>query len=201
MTLASFAAVLSLESSLGAQAPRASGAVVPVCLPPRATSCEPREKKQAPEPSPAAPVLRAGWVTLVNLHTREALAVDPLRAGADVTLARLLRDRTNWETHAIAGSTWRALLDACAVFAARRVELVSGYRSDKLNESLRKKGRHVAAHSQHTLGSAIDFRLVGVPDPLLFRWARAVHEGGVGVYPRSHFVHLDAGARRRWRGE
>ena len=98
-----------------------------------------------------------------------------------------------------------------------RIELVSGYRSPKLNEMMRKKGRHVASHSQHSLGHAVDFRLVlpeqaNVPgEPS----ARAVHpreleariralgwEGGVGVYTlrTDWFVHADVGRNRRWSG-
>lgn len=173
---------------------------VPVCLPPLPSSCDPQAKKQESGVQ-RDPTLRGRWVTLLNLHTREALAVEPPGAVPDAMLGRLLRDRTNWETTAMSRETWRAMLRASELFDARRIELVSGYRSDKLNESLRKKGRHVAPHSQHTLGSAIDFRLVGVPDAALFRWARAVHQGGVGVYPGSHFVHLDAGPNRRWRGD
>ena len=93
-------------------------------------------------------------------------------------------------------------LRASAVaFGARRVEVVSGYRSDKLNEGLRKKGRHVARHSQHVLGNAIDYRLVGVDALRLHQWVLASHHGGVGFYPVNQFVHVDAGPPRRWRGE
>ncbi len=88
-----------------------------------------------------------------------------------------------------------------------RIELVSGYRSWKLNEMLRKKGHHVASHSQHSLGHACDFRIVPpgaerALDPLVVEkeirdlgW-----QGGVGVYPTTAdwFVHADVGANRRW---
>ena len=79
--------------------------------------------------------------------------------------------------------------------------MISGYRSDKLNEHLRKKGRHVASQSQHVLGRAVDFRLVGVETAALQRFVRASHVGGIGYYPQSGFVHVDAGPRRQWRGE
>ena len=89
---------------------------------------------------------------------------------------------------------------AAQAFGAVRAELESGFRSDKLNEKLRKKGRHVARHSQHVLGNAVDFRLVGVDTQVLLRWVRARHRGGVGFYPHSGFVHVDAGPPRRWSG-
>ena len=87
------------------------------------------------------------------------------------------------------------------------MELVSGYRSPKLNEMLRKKGHHVASHSQHSLGHACDFRIVpegarvGIDPRVLEKEIRALGwQGGVGVYPTAGdwFVHADVGANRRW---
>jgi uncharacterized protein YcbK (DUF882 family) len=86
---------------------------------------------------------------------------------------------------------------------------VSGYRSAKLNESMRKKGHHVASHSQHSLGHAVDFRIVpggeikGVDPRVLEKEIRDLGwEGGVGVYTISSdwFVHADVGKNRRWGG-
>ena len=88
-----------------------------------------------------------------------------------------------------------------------RIELVSGYRSPKLNEMLRKKGHHVASHSQHSLGHACDFRIVPegqelAIDPRVVEGEiRALGwQGGVGVYPTRDdwFVHADVGRNRRW---
>jgi uncharacterized protein YcbK (DUF882 family) len=93
-----------------------------------------------------------------------------------------------------------------------RIELVSGFRSPKLNEMLRKKGHHVASHSQHSLGHAVDFRIVVPNDPrdagpsaidprTLERAIRALGwDGGVGVYTSKDdwFVHADVGPNRRW---
>jgi uncharacterized protein YcbK (DUF882 family) len=140
--------------------------------------------------------------TLVYLHTREAVALGP-EADADEPelIARLLRDRTNWEPHEIAPACLATLRTACTALGARRVELVSGYRSDKLNEQLRKKGRQVARHSEHSRGQALDFRIVGVPVAELHRHVRRTHVGGIGFYPGSGFVHVDVGRPRRWRGD
>jgi uncharacterized protein YcbK (DUF882 family) len=84
---------------------------------------------------------------------------------------------------------------------ARRVEVVSGYRSDKLNEGLRKKGRHVAARSQHVLGNAIDFRLMGVPTVQLRAWVTRFHRGGIGFYPGAASSTWTRVAARRWNEE
>jgi uncharacterized protein YcbK (DUF882 family) len=86
---------------------------------------------------------------------------------------------------------------------------VSGFRSPKLNEMMRKKGHHVASHSQHSLGHAVDFRVVppgeekGIDPRVLEREVRALGwEGGVGVYTMEHdwFVHCDVGPHRGWSG-
>jgi uncharacterized protein YcbK (DUF882 family) len=92
---------------------------------------------------------------------------------------------------------------------AARIELVSGYRSPKLNEMLRKKGHHVASHSQHSLGHACDFRIVepsadrGIDPRVLEREIRGLGwEGGVGGYLTKDdwFLHADVGPNRRWDG-
>ena len=41
---------------------------------------------------------------------------------------------------------------------------------------------------------AVDFRLVGVPVQTVLRHLRATHNGGVGFYPQSGFLHADAPA-------
>ena len=94
-----------------------------------------------------------------------------------------------------------AVRATCERFACERIEVVSGYRSAKMNEMLRKKGRHVAQRSQHPMATAVDFRLVGIEMAPVFRWLERGHDGGVGRYRDDAFVHVDAGPRRRWRGE
>ena len=81
-----------------------------------------------------------------------------------------------------------------------RIEVVSGYRSPKYNLMLRKKGHQVAKASQHTEGHAVDFRVRGVPTPVLLRYVRSLRRGGVGFYPHSQFVHSDTGPIRFWKG-
>jgi uncharacterized protein YcbK (DUF882 family) len=90
-----------------------------------------------------------------------------------------------------------------------RIEIVSGYRSEKLNEMLRKKGHHVASKSQHSLGHAVDFRIVlpgaekGIDPRQLERDIRGLGwQGGVGVYllEGDWFVHADVGPQRGWYG-
>lgn len=179
---------------------------VPVFLPPRAGAARdnptsgPTWKKE--RASDASPALRPVLATLVNVHTDEALAIGPEPTRDEAALiARFLRDRTTWEEHTIHPTCMRVVRETTTLFQARRVEFISGYRSDKLNEHLRKKGHRVAQRSQHVLGNAVDFRLVGVPVQTVLRHLRGAHNGGVGFYPQSGFLHADAGPRRRWAGQ
>lgn len=175
---------------------------VPPFLPP-SPAClgeRDRSKKRGVEDVPATLVVPAA--TLVNVHTHEAIVLDGAASERERERVEwFLRDRTNWERHAISPLSVETLRASVLSFGARRVEVVSGYRSDKLNEGLRKKGRHVAARSEHVLGNAIDFRLMGVSTAQLLAWVTRFHRGGVGFYPRSGFVHVDAGRPRRWNEE
>lgn len=85
-------------------------------------------------------------------------------------------------------------------FEVRGIKVISGFRHPKYNLSLVKKGREVARNSQHTLGHAIDFYLPGVATKPLYEYLVATHDGGVGYYPVSEFVHVDVGRKRTWRG-
>jgi uncharacterized protein YcbK (DUF882 family) len=92
------------------------------------------------------------------------------------------------------------ILEAAHHFGAREVQIVSAFRHPKYNAILRKKGREVARDSTHTRGQAVDFRLVGVATESLRAFVRARHDGGVGVYRHSGFVHIDTGKKRSWTG-
>jgi uncharacterized protein YcbK (DUF882 family) len=144
--------------------------------------------------------------TLVQVHTGERVPLDaeePPQARFDALLA----DRVTGSKHALDERLLLLLRSLAALHPGGRIELVSGYRSPKLNEMLRKKGHHVSSHSQHSLGKACDFRIVppgedAALDPRVVEaeirslgW-----EGGVGVYPTKEdwFVHADVGRNRRW---
>jgi len=166
---------------------------------------------EAPRPSPAPaaqeepPPLLA---TLVQTHTDERVPLDDATPSQE-RFSALLADRVTGERHAFDPKLLDLLRALAKRHPAARIELVSGYRSAKLNESMRKKGRHVASHSQHSLGHAVDFRIVlggekrGVDPRVLEKEIRDLGwDGGVGVYTLSSdwFVHTDVGKNRRWGG-
>ena len=144
--------------------------------------------------------------TLVQTHTGEHVILDP----ASPTAARfsgLLADRVTGQAQELDPRLLGLLRSLSARHPGARFELVSGYRSAKLNEMMRKKGHHVASHSQHSLGHAVDFRLVlaggakGESPRDVERELRTMGwDGGVGVYPMESdwFVHADVGPRRAW---
>jgi uncharacterized protein YcbK (DUF882 family) len=162
------------------------------------------KKDDQSDRDPLPPVLR----TLMNLHSGESVVLDNSGPSPE-GLSRLLEDRAMQERVTFDPRLLeriRALVVQLSPGA--RVEIVSGYRSAKLNERLRKKGRHVASHSQHSLGHAIDFRL-GRWSPKDVRKAleapaspHGVWDGGIGQYDGAtdRFIHLDVGNKRRWRG-
>jgi hypothetical protein len=137
--------------------------------------------------------------TLFNVWTHEAL---PLLPGEPVEdrFHPFLRDHfTNQPTH-MDPRLIGVLASVANRFAAKRIDIVSGYRSPKYNLMLRKKGHSVARHSQHMEGNAVDFRVRGVPTKTVQQYVRSLRVGGVGYYPRSQFVHSDTGPIRYWNG-
>lgn len=77
-------------------------------------------------------------------------------------------------------------------------QIISGYRSPKTNNALRKNSSGVAKKSLHMEGKAIDINLNGVDLSMLRKVAMHQKKGGVGFYPASNFVHLDVGRVRYW---
>ncbi len=137
-------------------------------------------------------------VTFQHLHTRELLPI-AVRVPEE-RLSSFLRCRASGAERAMDPIPFGVALTLARRYGATRVEVVSGYRSPKLNERLRKKGHEVASDSQHTHGNALDFRLPGVPAAELARAAGEVHVGGIGTYRESDFIHVDTGRPRTWSG-
>jgi uncharacterized protein YcbK (DUF882 family) len=77
------------------------------------------------------------------------------------------------------------------------IRVISGYRSPRTNNMLRRRGRKVAKKSQHTKGRALDFFMPDVSVAKLRALGLKAHRGGVGYY-RGSFVHLDTGSVRHW---
>ena len=144
----------------------------------------------------AAPV-----INLVNLHTGERLPVVGGRLPTRRLTNRFFRCRWTGHRTAMAPQLLRWVVSAALHFGAREVHIVSAFRHSKFNEMLRKKGRQVSRRSNHRLGKAVDFRLVGVTVKRLVAYLKKRKLGGIGRYPHSNFVHLDTGRYRTWGGK
>lgn len=78
------------------------------------------------------------------------------------------------------------------------LHIISAYRSPETNERLRGRSNGVAKHSLHLDGKAVDIRIPGHDLRHVQRAALGLKGGGVGLYSRSQFVHIDVGGVRRW---
>jgi len=159
-----------------------------------------RKEPAKEAPSEAAEIPTLG--TIINLHTGEAVPLSELEPSAE-RFSEILMDRGRRKRIDMAPELIDMLRALARAHPGVRIDIVSGYRSEKRNEMMRKKGRHVASHSQHSLGHAIDFRVEGMN---VGQMVRALEElkwnGGLGRYDGKHdrFVHVDVGPKRRWRG-
>jgi uncharacterized protein YcbK (DUF882 family) len=139
-----------------------------------------------------------------HLHTGERLDLAYWANGdyiqeALTAINHQLRDHRSGEIHAIDP----ALLDSLyrlrqTVDSNKPFQVISGYRSPKTNRLLRAKSKGVAKRSLHMQGKAIDIRLPGIDIGQLRQAAISLQAGGVGLYRKSNFIHLDTGRVRYW---
>ncbi|MBA4503426.1 YcbK family protein [Marinobacterium marinum] len=141
---------------------------------------------------------------LDHLHTGEQLSTTYWVEGRYISTSlaqinHLLRDFRTGEEHPIDPK----LLDL--LHRLRRLtgnsnpfQIISGYRSPKTNAQLRSASGGVAKKSLHMQGRALDIRLPGTALSELHRLACEAKVGGVGLYTRSNFVHIDTGRVRYW---
>ncbi len=141
-----------------------------------------------------------------NLNTGEKLVALYWDRGAYVPDAldavnKLMRDHRTGEQHPIDPK----LLDLLVALHGRTeatacYELICGYRAPETNAAMHRESRQVASNSLHIQGMAADVRIGGQSLAHLQKAALSLRAGGVGLYPRSDFVHLDVGPVRHWRG-
>jgi hypothetical protein len=166
--------------------------------PSRPSGKKPSRPSLAAAPTPVGATVHP-ITTLFNLWTKETL---PIVAGGTLKerFHPFLRDHFTNQATRMDVRLIDVLAQVARRFRADKIDVVSGYRSPKYNLMLRKKGHQVARSSQHMEGNAVDFRIRGVPTPVLLRFVRSLRRGGVGYYPQSQFVHSDTGRIRFWRG-
>lgn len=145
-------------------------------------------------------------LALYNLHTGESVVATYWADGRYITdellaINRVLRDHRSGDVFPIDVQLLDTLNRLSAKIDARRpFHVISGYRSQASNEKLRSHSGGVAKRSYHLQGKAIDIRLPGRDLTQLHRAALHLQAGGVGLYSKSDFVHVDVGPVRQWRG-
>ena len=144
-------------------------------------------------------------LTLRNVHTGETFdgpyrdETGPIPSAVS-DLAAFLRDFHVNKIGPLDVGTLDFLADVMAAIGESTASVLSAYRTPETNAKLRATMFGVAEKSQHLYGRAIDVsfdrRLLDAETV-----ARRMARGGVGWYPRSHFVHLDTGPTRSWEME
>jgi len=143
-------------------------------------------------------------VPLFNVHTGEQEEVTYWSDGhyLESGLNRanwLLRDFRTGDVKAIDPRLLNILyMLKKTVDTSQSIVVLSGYRSKKTNDMLRKTTEGVARRSFHMAGRAIDIRIPKIASESVQKAALRLGGGGVGYYPRSNFVHLDTGPVRTW---
>ncbi len=87
---------------------------------------------------------------------------------------------------------------AQALGTGEAYEVISGYRSPETNAARAQQSGRVSEVSLHMSGMAADCRIPGRQAMGMARLAADMRLGGVGLYRRDGFVHLDCGPVRRW---
>jgi uncharacterized protein YcbK (DUF882 family) len=190
-------------ASVRAEAPELAPAPRSLPLPRTADALPVHVEHDARKATPTneTPTTTRFAVSFHHLHTHEVLPVESAdRLPDDEAIARFLRCRATWDARTMRHEPVAVAVRMATAYGRDRIDVISGFRSPKLNELLRKKGREVARESRHIAGEALDFRIPGVSAVELAASVTRDHVGGVGTYPVSGFVHVDVGPARRWRG-
>ncbi|HEX2727365.1 MAG TPA: DUF882 domain-containing protein [Beijerinckiaceae bacterium] len=143
-------------------------------------------------------------LTLFHTHRNESATITFKRNGRYdpeglTQLNWFLRDWRSDETAKMEPRLFDIVWEVYREVGAREpIHILSAYRSPQTNAMLRRRSRGVSEHSLHMSGKAMDFRLPDADMGRVRAIAMRLQHGGVGYYPGSNFVHLDAGSVRAW---
>ena len=146
-----------------------------------------------------------GSLSLYNTHSHERLSVtfrrpdgsydlDALNAVNWILRCHFTNQQTVMDVNAI---EYLNLVDK-RLGGGNEIHIISGYRSPAYNSLLLSNNQHVAKHSLHLVGRAIDIAIPGIDLATVRHTAVALQLGGVGYYPGEGFVHIDSGKFRTW---
>jgi uncharacterized protein YcbK (DUF882 family) len=123
-------------------------------------------------------------LTLRSINRGDSLVLESMADGGfssvDLDRAAHFLRAMGGEEHPIDPRTLSVVYRIQTHFAVPEIRVVSGYRTPR-----------PGSHSNHGRGRAVDLIVPGAPDEEVARFVREMGFVGVGVYPRSQFVHVD----------
>lgn len=148
----------------------------------------------------------ARTISIYNIHTKKTLTVVYKKDGKYIPSAmkrinHIMGDWRRKESRVMHKQLIDLMWEMHTQLGSRKpIHLISGYRSLKTNNKLRKRGGGQARKSRHILGMAADVHFPDIPVRELRDTALIRQRGGVGYYPTSGlpFVHMDVGRVRHW---
>ena len=145
---------------------------------------------------------------LWNANTGDRMSVTFFRDGAydEQAIRRINWFMRDWRQSQIKPMSRNLFWGLAAISEAAmrdghngEVRFLSGFRSKKTNDMLRRNGGGAAKFSLHIKAKAVDFSFPGIPVKHVSTYAKWLEFGGVGHYPGS-FTHIDTGEVRTWTG-
>ncbi|MFK7860606.1 MAG: YcbK family protein [Granulosicoccus sp.] len=143
---------------------------------------------------------------LVNEHTGDDVdvifyAYGIYRNESISRLNHLMRDRRANTATQMDTTLYNQLFMLCSVLGNDEpIHVLSGYRTPETNAKLRRRSKRVAKYSLHMEGRAADIYIPGYSAKKIQKAALELQAGGVGLYSKSNFVHIDTGQVRHWGG-
>lgn len=154
----------------------------------RRASVPPSRLWHRPTPGATAPLDAAGrpMLTLQGLNVPDRVTIAASGDGGGFSAealdraARVLRDPRTGDEHPVDPRLLDVVYRIAVEFSAHEIRVVSGYRTPRSGKA-----------SNHGKGRAIDLVVPGARDEDVAKFARQQGFVGVGVYPKSGFVHID----------
>ncbi len=139
------------------------------------------ELRKEPVPRPS------GNIHVMNVNLHEELKINIFNPDGSYSveameeLSRLLRCKRTDEQRPMEPRLFSILSTVYDHYGGRRVDVVSGFRNQRRTSSY------------HFKGSATDIRVPGVSPRKLRAYVQSLDTGGmgIGIYPRTGFVHVD----------
>jgi uncharacterized protein YcbK (DUF882 family) len=146
-----------------------------------------RTRRPAPKGEYAKRPRRRGYVN-VERHTERfrgqlVNSRGRLLPRATKRMDRLLRSLRSKKSRKINRRLLKLLAMMSDHFGGRKILAVSGYRPYSAKQYTR--------NSRHNHAAAIDFRIIGVPNRVVYNYCRRFRRVGCGYYPNSLFIHMD----------